>query len=261
MSQPGRWVPLNDKQRATLARDLQRAMARVAPGWSDAGAHDPGITMLQLFAFILDDLQHRLAALDPPGRRLVRDLATRAGALAASLDDTADDCGDGLARVNYFAGMILGTDDFSAEQDYLRHRLARLNRFLHGSGVVTGLEATVAGTSSAASVTIAPGFALDRAGNEICVAAPCSLALPDSGAALMVAIAYRERPCRPVPTPGNPADPAGGTTSVRPSRIVETFDMTLAVTPAADAVAIARVQRARGRWRFDSGFKPPRVRR
>lgn len=254
-------MPLNDEQRARLARDLKRAIVRVAPDWTDTATHDPGVTMMQLFGFILDDLQHRLAALDPPGRRLVRDLATRAGALAASLDDTVDDGGDGLARVNYFTGMILGTDDFSVEQDYLRHRLARLNRFLHGSGVATGLEVTVAGTGSAASVTIAPGFALDRAGNEICIATPCSLALPDAGAALMVAIAYRERPCRPVPTPGHSADPAGGTTSEFPSRIVETFETTLVVTPPADAITIARVQRARGRWRIDRGFEPPRVRR
>ena len=255
-------MPLNDEQRARLARDLKRAIVRVAPDWTDTATHDPGVTMMQLFGFILDDLQHRLAALDPPGHRLVRDLATRAGALAASLDDTVDDGGDGLARVNYFTGMILGTDDFQAEQDYLRHRLARLNRFVYGSGVVTGLEVTVAGTGGAASVTIAPGFAFDRAGNELCVATPCSLALPASGAALVVVLAYQERPCQPVPTPGHSADPAGDTTSaLQPSRIVETFDATLVVAPAGDALALARVQHVRGRWRIDPGFKPPRVRR
>jgi hypothetical protein len=248
-------MPLNDKQRTVLARDLQRAIARVAPDWTDSGAGDPGVTMLHLFAFLLDDLQHRLATLDPQTRLLARDVAARAATLAAALDGASDDCGGDLTRVNYFTGMVLGTDDFTTEQDYLRQRLGRLNRLLHGSGVVTGLEVTLAGTASAASVTIAPGFALDRTGSELCVARPCSLALPATGGALLVVIAYRERPCRPVPTPGDAAP------ALRPSRIVETFDATLAVAPTADAVALARVQRVRGRWRIDPAFKPSRVRR
>lgn len=250
-------MPLNDKQRTTLARDLQRAVARVAPDWTDFGAHDPGVTMLELLAFALDDLQFRHAALDPHTRRLARDIASKAAALAADVAEASDDCGPGPTRVNYFTGMVLGTDDFTAEQEYFRNRLSRLNRYLHGSGVVAGLGVTVAGTGSAASVTIAPGFALDRAGNELCVTTPCSLTLPAAGDALLVVIAYREQPCRPVPTPGNATDPA----ALRASRIVETFDVTLAVAPAADAVTLARVHRSRGRWRIDPALKPTHVRR
>jgi hypothetical protein len=253
-------MPLNDKQRATLARDLQRAIARVAPDWTDVGTHDPGITMLQLLAFTLDALQYRHAALAPHARLLARDVATRAAALAAALDGTSDDCGGGLARVNYFTGMVLGSDDFSAEQDYLRHRLNRLNRLLHGSGVVTGLAVGVAGTGSAGSVTIAPGFALDRAGNEICVDVPCTLALPTTGTALLVLLSYREQPCRSVPATSGPLDPTGDPgSSARATRIAETFDATLAALPVADAVALARVVRVRGRWRVDPAFKTPRV--
>ena len=81
-------------------------------------------------------------------------------------------------------------------------------------------------------MTIAPGFALDPAGNELCVAAPCSLALPAAGGALLITIAYRERPCRPVPTAGGATDPGGDAASaLRTSRIVETFDATLAIAP------------------------------
>lgn len=255
-------MPLDDRQRAAFARDLRRAVARVAPDWTDFGAHDPGVTMLQLLAFTLEDLEFRHAALDPHARLLARDVAARAAALAAALEDASDDCGDGPTRVDYFTGMIFGSDDFSAEQDYFRQRLNRHNRLLHGSGVVTGLEVTVAGTGSAGSVTIAPGFALDGAGNELCVATPCSLSLPAAGGALLVVIAYRERPCRPVPAPGNATDPAGDIASgLRASRIVETFDATLAAAPAADAVTLARVQRSRGRWRIDPAFEPTRIRR
>ena len=143
-------MPLNDKQRAALACDLQRAVARVVPDWTDLGTHDPGVTMLQLLAFTLDDLQHRHATLDPHGRLLARDVASRAAALAAALDAASDDCGGGLARVDYFTGMVLGSDDFSAEQDYFRNRLNRLNRLLHGSGVISGLGVTVPAAGNAA---------------------------------------------------------------------------------------------------------------
>jgi len=217
------------------------------------------VTMLQVLAFALEVLQYRQASPDPHARVLERDVAARAAALAAALDDPGDDCG--LARVNYFTGMILGSDDFSAEQEYFRNRLPRLNRLLHGSGVVTGLEVTVAGTAGSASATIAPGFALDRAGNELCVANPLALALPTAGGALVVAITYRERPCRPVAAAGFVDPGSDATSALRPSRVVETFEATLAAAPAADAIELARVHRVRGRWRIDPGFAPPRARR
>jgi hypothetical protein len=252
-------MALTEKQRIRLARDLQRAVARVAPDWTDSGAHDPGVMALQLLAFTLDDLQYRQTELDPHARRLAREVASRAAALASSRDDARDDCGGGLARVSYFPGMVLGSDDFSAEQDYFRNRLDRLNRLLHGSGVVSGLEVTAAGSGNAAAVTIAPGFALDPAGHELCVETPCTLAVPTTATALLVLLAYRERPCRPVPAAGGPADDAAP--SLRPSRIAETFEATLAALPAAEAVALARIRRVRGRWRIDPAFKRPRPRR
>src|SRR6478735_4226312 len=45
-----------------------------------------------------------------------------------------------LQRLTYFYGQLLGPRDLQGEQAYLRekHRLA--NRFLHGWGVVCGLE-------------------------------------------------------------------------------------------------------------------------
>ena len=94
-------MALTDKRRADLARDLRRAIARAAPDWTDSGTHDPGVTMLQLFALLLDDLLHRRATLDPQARVLARDVATGAALLAAALDE-ASVCGGGLARVDYF---------------------------------------------------------------------------------------------------------------------------------------------------------------
>lgn len=254
-------MPLNDRQWSGLARDLRRAVARVAPDWTDSGAHDPGITVLELLAFTLDDLHHRAAASNPHGLLLARRVADRAAALATAFGGAAaenDDCGSGLQRVNYLSGMLLGVDDFRAEQEYVRERVKRRNRVL-GAGIVSGLAVTVEGNAGQAQVVIAPGLAVDPAGEEIFIATPCALALPAAGSALLVALAYRERPCRSVATAaGAPLDtdaaPAPG-----PTRIVETFAASLASAAGADAVIVARVRRVRGRWRVDASFEAPCV--
>jgi hypothetical protein len=171
-------------------------------------------------------------------------------------------CAGGLQRVDYFAGMVLGVDDFSAEQDYLRQRLNRRNRLLHGSGVVAGLEVTVTTSGKDAAVTIAPGLAFDPTGNEIGVESPSVLALPASGTSLLVLLAYREQSCRFAPALTNsPAQAEDAPSLAHATRIVETFAATLAAGPAVGAVAIARLRRVRGRWRLDPVFKAARVRR
>ncbi len=105
-------------------------------------------------------------------------------------------------RPRYFFGQALGADDFEQEQLYHREKARRHNRFLHGWGIVRGLEVH-AGTQGARKVTISPGYALDRRGEEIVV--PRSVAVDLSGHAagttVYVAVRYDERPERPVPTP------------------------------------------------------------
>jgi len=60
-------------------------------------------------------------------------VAERAGLLAETAPGRDDDCGPGLQRVNYAAAMLLGVDDFKAEQECLRSRMRRHNRLLHGA--------------------------------------------------------------------------------------------------------------------------------
>jgi hypothetical protein len=45
-----------------------------------------------------------------------------------------------LQRLTYFYGQLLGPKDLQGEQTYLREKLRLANRFLHGFGVVCGLE-------------------------------------------------------------------------------------------------------------------------
>jgi hypothetical protein len=254
-------MPLTEKQWATLARDVQRALSRVAPEWTDYNAHDPGVTLLELLCYMIEDLNTRSVELDERGRALARVLAERASVLAtAPASDTRSDCGPGPQRVNYTYGMVLGVDDFNTEQNYLRERLNRHNRVLHGTGIATGLGVTVEQDAAGSRVIIAPGLALDPMGNEIAVAQAVQLALPAQGADRFVLLRYAEHPCRPAPVvadaSGDPSDPGA---ALHSTRIVETFSAALAAAPAADSVVIARLRQVRGRWRVDARFRAVRV--
>lgn len=256
-------MSLTDKQWTVLARDLQRALARVAPDWTDRHAHDPGITVLEVLAYALTDLQFRPTMLDDRARLLAGQVAERAGALAARVQGNGnDDCGDGLQRVNYTHGMVLGVDDFSAEQNYLRNRLNRRNRLLNGVGIVSGLDVTVDRDNGGNTVVIAPGLAFDANGNEIFVGQPVTLAIPAQRAALLVLLRYVERPCRIAAImAGESFNAADAASTTQSTRIAETFGAELGLEPAADAVAISRLRQARGRWRVDATFKALRLRK
>ena len=70
-------------------------------------------------------------------------------------------------RLRYFHGMLLDEKDFREEQQYHANKRRLLNRMLHGSGVVCGLE--LRGRKGKGSIQITTGLALDCSGNEIWV--------------------------------------------------------------------------------------------
>jgi len=70
-------------------------------------------------------------------------------------------------RPRYFHGMLLEDRDFKDEQDYHAAKRRMLNRTLHGSGVVCGLELEAVPDSK--EIRITAGLALDCCGNEIWV--------------------------------------------------------------------------------------------
>lgn len=253
-------MPMTEKEWVAFARDLQHALARVAPEWTDANVHDPGTTVLEVISYALSDLQYRSGALDDPARGLARTVAERASALAApATSHENDECGPGLQRVNYAHGMLLGVEDFNAEQEYVRNRLKRRNRLLHGTGIASGLGVTVEHDSAGSRITIAPGLALDPAGNEISVDQPIELALQAQGTAVLVLLRYAERRCRLAPVIATSVDAPDGSPTAQPTRIVETCSVALAAEPTADSVAIASLRRVRGRWRVDAQFAARRL--
>lgn len=68
-----------------------------------------------------------------------------------------------VKRVRYFNGMLMTEADFRDEQMYHLEKRRMLNRYLHGWGIVCGLDVR----ENNNLITISPGFALDCHGNEI----------------------------------------------------------------------------------------------
>ena len=90
-------------------------------------------------------------------------------------------------RVHYATGVLLGAEDFQAEQDYHRGRLARALAYTVGHGTVAGLEvvyqaqqaADEANPSRPERLLLEPGLAIDRLGRMIEVPRPRCLKLAD----------------------------------------------------------------------------------
>lgn len=82
---------------------------------------------------------------------------------------------DGPDRVHYATGILLGAEDFQAEQDYHRGRLARALAYAMGHGTLAGLEVTHEAAQVADSthparserLLVTPGLAIDRLGRQI----------------------------------------------------------------------------------------------
>ena len=72
-------------------------------------------------------------------------------------------------RNRYFYGKLLTVDDFQAEQKYMNDKRRLINRFLHGSGVVCGLNVVQVDDYS---ISLESGVALDFSGREILVDTP-----------------------------------------------------------------------------------------
>jgi hypothetical protein len=72
--------------------------------------------------------------------------------------------------LHFHFGQLLGVQDFEDEQGYHRGKNRLHNAWLHGAGVVWGLGVSLPGADGGTprgEVEVAPGLALDRAGNEL----------------------------------------------------------------------------------------------
>jgi len=110
-------------------------------------------------------------------------------------------------RNRYFYGKLLSVDDFDTEQRYVNDKRRMINRFIHGCGVVCGMNVIAVDDST---VSIEKGFALDFCGREIVLDTPVTkkLAMLDgfdnyndqerSGSHLYLCVEYEETEKEPV---------------------------------------------------------------
>jgi hypothetical protein len=247
---PGVSTSLDDAALTSIAGDFRRTMDANAPGWTDFNESDPGVTLLEVFAFLSQSLLYRADEIPERGRVAAR----RAAEVLVTLGVAAKDGCDGLTRPRYFQGQVLDAATLTAEQDYHREKRRIHNREVVGFGIVSGLGVSVESTGSPGGnrILVEPGHAIDRLGEEIRLPCGVALAVPVSGDSVFVTLRYWERPCSPTPTLD------GGTV---PSKTEEACVLGLKPSVVDPAVALARLIRDEGRWRVDPTSAPPRIRR
>lgn len=164
-------------------------------------------------------------------------------------------------RVHFFHGMVLSAEDLEVEQQY--HRQMRyLHNRLHGFGVVSGLEVSVA----RGSVRVEPGLAVDPCGREIVVTQPLTVRLErrrhgDAAEPWLrdLVITWQEVPEAPVVVPSpDPHDTTEHTRWVEQPAL----SLTAAGEEAPEPLLLARLSRtARGTVQVDAtarrSYGPP----
>jgi hypothetical protein len=238
---------LDDDALREIADTLRQRVARYAPEWTDRSGGDPGVALLELFAFLADSLSASQDRISEEGYIASMEL-TRAALRLVQVSPTS---GAGrLERNRYFSGRLLSPEDFATDQDYFRERCRRLNRELHGAGIARGLEVSVEPDGSN-KLTVQPGFALDCNGEEILVDKAVTVCLPDKSDALWAVLIHRERPTRPVPAAEGEA--------LQFTRIEEGFAIHLESAPDERGLALARLLHDGAGWRRDESFSPQRL--
>ena len=138
---------------------------------------------------------------------------------------TTEKCAErGFAeRPRFFVRQLITPDDLTLGQEYLRNKMRRHNRYLHGWGVVCGTRVDVPASKAAWMVVIRKGYILGPFGDEIVIekdlcfdlrktcstpesSDPCGDSSPAGGVfpeqgrggKWWVAVRYKELPSRPV---------------------------------------------------------------
>src|SRR5437868_5060318 len=137
-----------------------------------------------------------------------------------------------LSRPEFQAGGPLTASALKNEQNYLRQRLRNHERFLHGWGVVCGLQVVPAGDPARPwAIRVCPGFAITACGDPIEVC--CSQVVdphdwlwlaPDNETAAWVVLRYVETEVRPVAIPAPQCrcgEPAYGASRIRAGYRIE----------------------------------------
>ena len=227
-----------------MAVELIERLRGQTPEWENI--HDPAVQEL------ITQFKEHAAQMD----RLKAELKDRLGIRQSSqVIETS------LSRNHYFNGKLLTARDLKDEQNYFLAKHRRHNRYLHGAGVVSGLEVATMENR----VQIHPGYAIDCAGNEIIIREPVELSLPEMKE-IYILLRHTERMAEPIPTTG-----ATQENHIQYNRIEEGFEIAFephdpcfrhehsdaGLNPCGEPhpISIAKLQLKRGSWLVDSSFE------
>jgi hypothetical protein len=235
-----------------LAAALNQTLASHAPGWTNHNDADPGVTILEVIAWLAEGLVYR-GRIEGGASAVKRTLAalTRLDTVRPAISVTLVQFWSGTKRPNYFPGKLLSPDDFTQEQNYLLEKHRRHLRTLHGFGIVHGLHVGVDETG--ATIAIEPGLAIDRYGRELSLSEHLTITVPaGTSSPSLVTVEYTERFVDPVP--------AAEHETPQPSRIEEGCRIALVNDACEDGVVVARLLNKQNRWHIDPIFVPARAR-
>jgi len=124
-------------------------------------------------------------------------------------------------RVYYSTGRMLGVEDFQADQDYHRSRLARALVQLFGTGTVSGLLVQTDGNTDVTQleIQVTPGMAIDRIGRIVDV--PRLICIVLNNWLTQTMQAWQNQQANPVP--GQPALPDPNTAIHSGNLVVDVF--------------------------------------
>ena len=106
-------------------------------------------------------------------------------------------------RNRYYYGKHLTVNDFVLEQDYMNNKRRFINRYLHGTGVICGLDVVAMDKKN---ISVEAGAAIDFAGREIVIESPVTKNLSsidgfdenDDADKLYLCLDYNEKETQPV---------------------------------------------------------------
>ena len=182
---------------------------------------------------------------------------------------------ESLKRLRFFTGQLLTAESFELEQKYFLEKLKRLNRALHGFGIVSGLKVIV----EAGQIMVEPGLALDCQGNELVIVTSVAVSLQTCNwPSAYVQINFAEEYTDLVPAAGL-AEPASSETlqleTKEASTITESCELVVAQENSnrghrhlrarwlacgqPHALTIAKLKRSSHSWRVERGYRAPAI--
>jgi hypothetical protein len=150
-----------------------------------------------------------------------------------------------LTRLRPFEGLCLTSDDLLDEQEYHRSNHHRHNLYMHGHGIVQGLQVEIGQKRKKYSGVIEAGFGVTRMGQGVLLSEPVSVPLevPKKDGEYMLWLFHVEAAVE------DDGRPVFDTSETKPARILESVAPRLhpIEEEQVDAVALCRINVRLGR--------------